>query len=347
MKKLINDPYAFVDEMLDGIIRAHAEQLRLVGPDKRAVVRADAPVAGKVAIATGGGSGHLPVFMGYVGKGLVDACAIGNVFSSPSADQMLEATRAANSGAGVLYLFGNYQGDKLNFGMAAEMAEMEGITVQTVLVADDVASAPASSHSGPPSQPNGPLRGKERRRGVAGLFFAYKIAGARAEEMANLNEVKTAAEMALANTRTMGMALSPCTIPAAGKPTFEIAPDEMEIGMGIHGEPGVRRTKLEPADQVADALLDPILEELLLGSGDQVAVLVNGLGATPKEELYLLFRRVHQRLEDLKVHVYRPYIGEYATSLEMAGASVTLMKLNPELQRLLDAPAQSPFFVQT
>ena len=333
MKKLINDPYAFVDEMLDGIIRAHAEQLRLVGPDKRAVVRADAPVAGKVAIATGGGSGHLPVFMGYVGKGLVDACAIGNVFSSPSADQMLEATRAANSGAGVLYLFGNYQGDKLNFGMAAEMAEMEGITVQTVLVADDVASAPASH--------------KERRRGVAGLFFAYKIAGARAEEMANLNEVKAAAEMALANTRTMGMALSPCTIPAAGKPTFEIAPDEMEIGMGIHGEPGVRRTKLEPADQVADALLDPILEELLLGSGDQVAVLVNGLGATPKEELYLLFRRVHQRLEDLKVHVYRPYIGEYATSLEMAGASVTLMKLNPELQRLLDAPAQSPFFVQT
>ena len=333
MKKLINDPYAFVDEMLDGIVRAHPEALRLVGPEKRAVVRADAPVAGKVAIVTGGGSGHLPVFMGYVGKGLVDGCSIGNVFSSPSVDQMLEATRAVHSGAGVLYLFGNYQGDKLNFGMAAEMAEMEGITVQTVLVADDVASAPASQ--------------KERRRGVAGLFFAYKIAGARAEEMASLEEVKAAAEMALAHTRTMGMALSPCTIPAAGQPTFEIAPDEMEIGMGIHGEPGVRRIKLEPADQVADALLDPVLEELLLGPGDQVAILVNGLGATPKEELYVLFRRVHQRLEALKVQVYRPYIGEYATSLEMAGGSVTLMKLNSELRRLLDAPAQTPFFVQT
>lgn len=332
MKKLINDPYAFVDEMLDGIVRAHPDQLRLAGPDKRAVVRADAPVAGKVAIVTGGGSGHLPVFMGYVGRGLVDGCSIGNVFSSPSPDQMLEATRATHGGAGVLYLFGNYSGDKLNFGMAAEMAEMEDIPVQTVLVADDVASAP---------------RGQEdRRRGVAGLFFAYKVAGARAEEMASLAEVKAAAELALANTRSMGIALSPCTIPAAGKPTFEIGEDEMEIGMGIHGEPGVRRGKLEPADRVADALLDPILEELALRSGDWVSVLVNGLGATPKEELYILFRRVHQRLEELGIQIHRPYVGEYATSMEMAGASLTLMKMNPELRRLLEAPASTPFFVQ-
>ncbi|HZK67337.1 MAG TPA: dihydroxyacetone kinase subunit DhaK, partial [Chloroflexota bacterium] len=254
MKKLINDPYDFVDEMLDGIARAHPDQLKLVGPDRRAVVRADAPVEGKVAIVTGGGSGHLPVFMGYVGKGLVDGCSIGNVFSSPSPDQMLEATRAVSSGAGVLYLFGNYQGDKLNFGMAAEMADLEDIKVETVMVADDVASAP-------PEQ-------ADRRRGVAGLFFAYKIAGARAEERASLEEVKAAAEMALANTRSMGVALSPCTIPAAGKPTFEIGDDEMEIGMGIHGEPGVRRGKLESADQVADAMLDPILAELDMKPGD-------------------------------------------------------------------------------
>lgn len=332
VKKLINDPYAFVDEMLDGIVRAHPDQLRLVGPDRRAVVRADAPIQGKVAICTGGGSGHLPVFMGYVGRGLVDGCSIGNVFSSPSPDQMLEATRATHGGAGVLYLFGNYNGDKLNFGMAAEMAEMEDIHVETVLVADDVASAPKGQ--------------EEKRRGVAGLFFAYKIAGARAEQMAPLAEVKAAAEMALANTRSMGMALSPCTIPAVGRPTFEIGGGEMEIGMGIHGEPGVRRGKLEPADQVADALLEPILADLPLKSGDQVAILVNGLGATPREELYILFRRVHQQLDRRGIGVYRPYVGEYATSMEMAGASVTLMKMNDELKGLLDAPARTPFFLQ-
>jgi len=332
MKKLINDPFAFVDEMLDGIIRAHPDQLRLVGPDRRAVVRADSPVPGKVAICTGGGSGHLPVFMGYVGKGLVDGCSIGNVFSSPSPEQMLEATRATHGGVGVLYLFGNYNGDKLNFGMAAEMAEMEDIHVETVLVADDVASAPKGQ--------------EDRRRGVAGLFFAYKIAGARAEQMAPLPEVKAAAQLALANTRSMGMALSPCTIPAVGKPTFQIGDDEMEIGMGIHGEPGVRRSKLEPADAVADALLEPILDDLPLQDGDQVAVLVNGLGATPKEELYILFRRVHQQLERRGIRVYKPYIGEFATSMEMAGASLTLMKLNEQLKPLLDAPAHTPFFVQ-
>jgi phosphoenolpyruvate---glycerone phosphotransferase subunit DhaK len=333
MKKLINDPYAFVDEMLDGIIRAHPDQLKLVGSDRRAVVRADAPVVGKVGIVTGGGSGHLPVFMGYVGKGLVDGASIGNVFSSPNPDQMMEATRAVNGGAGVLYLYGNYQGDVLNFDMAAEMADLEGIRVETVLAADDVASAPRGQES--------------RRRGVAGIFFAYKIAGARAHEGGSLDDVRAAAEMAVSNTRSMGMALSPCTIPAVGKPTFEIGPDEMEIGMGIHGEPGVRRGKLEPADQVADALLDPVIDDLGLQRGEWVAVLVNGLGATPKEELYVLYRRVDQRLKDLGVGVHhRVYVGEYATSLEMAGASVTLMRMNGDLRRLLDAPAQTPFFVQ-
>ena len=233
MKKILNRPADFVDEMLQGIVYAHPNDLRFAG-DQRALVRADAPVKGKVGIATGGGSGHLPVFLGYVGKGLLDGCAVGNVFSSPTANQMLAVTKAISGGAGVLYLYGNYTGDVMNFDMAAEMADMEDIKVETVLVADDVASAP-------------PQR-KDTRRGVAGLFFAYKIAGACAAEMADLATVKRAAEKALANTRSMGVALSPCTVPEAGRPTFTIGDDEMEIGMGIHGEPGVRRGKLETAD---------------------------------------------------------------------------------------------------
>jgi dihydroxyacetone kinase-like protein len=270
--------------------------------------------------------------MGYVGRGFVDACSIGNVFSSPTVDQMFEATKAIDGGAGVLYLYGNYSGDVLNFGMAAEMAEAEGIKVATVLAADDVASAP---------------RGEEkRRRGVAGIFYAYKLAGAKAETMAPLLEVVRVAEKAIASTRSMGVALSPCTIPAAGKPTFTIGDDEMEIGMGIHGEPGVRRGKLEPADRITELLMEAILRDMPLGKGDQVSVLVNGLGATPKEELYVMYRKVHQVLTARGVAVHRPYIGEYATSMEMAGASVTLCKLDGELKALLDAPASTPFVVQ-
>jgi dihydroxyacetone kinase len=332
MKKIINDPFAFVDEMLEGIVLAHPESLRLVGPDRRAVVRADAPVRGKVGIATGGGSGHLPVFMGYVGKGWVDGCAIGNVFSSPTVEQMLAATRAVHGGAGVLYLFGNYSGDVMNFGMAAEMAEAEGITVETVLAADDVASAPKGQES--------------RRRGVAGIFFAYKLAGAKAETLAPLAEVKRIAEKALAATRSMGVALSPCTVPAAGRPTFTIGEDEMEIGMGIHGEPGVRRGKLEPADRIVDMLLEAVLADMPLARGDVVSVLVNSLGATPQEELYVMYRRAHQILAGRGIRVHRPYLGEYATSMEMAGASISLLKLDAELTPLLDAPARSPFVVQ-
>ncbi|HEX5416376.1 MAG TPA: dihydroxyacetone kinase subunit DhaK [Chloroflexota bacterium] len=332
MKKIINDPFAVVDEMLEGIILAHSSRLRLVGDDRRAVVRADAPVAGKVAIATGGGSGHLPVFMGYVGKGMVDGCSIGNVFSSPTVDQMVAATRAIDAGAGVLYLFGNYGGDVMNFGMAAEVVDLDDIRVETVLASDDVASAPKGSEA--------------RRRGVAGIFFLYKLAGAKAEEMAPLAEVKRIAEKAVANTRSMGVALSPCTVPAAGKPTFSIGDDEMEIGMGIHGEPGVRRGKLETADQIARTLTNTILADLPLAKGDEVAVLVNGLGGTPQEELYIVYRKVHQILSEHGVSVYRPYIGEFATSMEMAGCSVSLLKLDAELKPLLDAPADTPFFSQ-
>jgi dihydroxyacetone kinase-like protein len=332
VKKIINDPFAFVDEMLEGILLAHSDQLRLVGPDKRVVVRADAPIQGKVGIATGGGSGHLPVFMGYVGTGLVDGCSIGNVFSSPTVEQMLAATQAIHGGAGVLYLFGNYSGDVMNFGMAAEMADAEGIKVETVLAADDVASAPKGQEA--------------KRRGVAGIFYAYKLAGAKAETKAPLAEVKRIAEKAVASTRSMGVALSPCTVPAAGRPTFTIGEDEMEIGMGIHGEPGVRRGKLEPADKITDLLMESILGDIALAKGEEVSVLVNGLGATPKEELYVMYRRVHQILSGRGIQVYRPYIGEYATSMEMAGASVSLCKLDRELKALLDEPAQSPFISQ-
>ncbi|MBI3751336.1 MAG: dihydroxyacetone kinase subunit DhaK [Chloroflexi bacterium] len=331
MQKILNDPAAFVDEMLEGIIAAHPGQLRM--PAARAIVRADAPVRGKVAIATGGGSGHLPVFMGYVGRGLVDGAAIGNVFASPSSDQMLDVTHAIDGGAGVLYVYGNYGGDRLNFDLAAELAADDGIEVRTILGADDVASAP-------------PERA-DSRRGIAGIFFLYKVAGAAAAAGATLDAVVTVTQRAAAALRTMGVALSPCTIPAAGVPTFELPAGQMEIGMGIHGEPGVRRGALESADQIAGELLTAILADLPYRRGDSVGVLVNGLGATPKEELYILYRAVARLLDGEGIAVHRVWIGEYATSLEMAGASVSLIRLDDELRGLLDAPAETPFFSQS
>jgi phosphoenolpyruvate---glycerone phosphotransferase subunit DhaK len=333
MKKIINEPMAFVDEMLEGILLAHPDQLKVVSSDPRAIIRADAPVEGKVAILTGGGSGHLPIFLGYVGQGLADGCSVGNVFSSPSAETMYEATLATHGSAGCLYLYGNYSGDTMNFDMAAEMADMEDIRVETVLVSDDVASAPREQW--------------QRRRGVAGLVFAYKVAGARAAEGASLDEVVAVTRRAVAQTCSMGVALAPCTVPAAGVPTFTIGDDEMEIGMGIHGEAGVHRGKLESADQIAERLTRAVVDDLPFKRDDQVALLVNGLGATPPEELYVLYRRVRQILESEGIFVYRTYIGEYATSLEMAGASLTLLRLDEELTRLIDAPAKSPFFEQS
>jgi dihydroxyacetone kinase len=270
--------------------------------------------------------------MGYVGRGLADGVSIGNVFSSPSSDQMFAVTRAINGGSGVLYLFGNYQGDIMNFEMAREMAEMEGIQVEMAIMADDVASAPREKSS--------------KRRGVAGLFYAYKIIGAKAEENVNLEEVIRVAKKVMDNTRTMGVALSPCTIPAVGKPTFTIGDDEMEIGMGIHGEPGVKRGRLEASDRITETLMEQILNDLPFKSGDSVSILVNSLGATPKEELFIIFRKAWQLLMDSGINVYRPYIGEYATSLEMVGCSITLIKLDEEIKKLLDAPAESPFFLQ-
>ena len=332
MKKIINDPMAVVDEMMDGILKAHPGTLKSVGGDLRAIVRADVPVKGKVAIATGGGSGHLPVFMGYVGMGLVDGASIGNVFSSPTTGQMFKVTKAIDGGAGVLYLYGRYQGDMMNFDSAAEMAADDGIKVETVLVSDDVASAPPAEW--------------QRRRGVAGLFYAYKIAGAKAAEGASLAAVKSTTEKALAGVRSMGVALGPCIVPAVGKPTFTLGEDEMEIGMGIHGEAGVKRGPMKKADEIAEILLETIIKDLPYKKGDEVSLLVNSLGGTPLEELYILYRKAAQLLGQKGILIHHPYVGRYACSMEMQGASLTLMRLDEELKRLLDAPAETPFFVQ-
>jgi len=334
MKKIINKPENYVNEMLEGLYIAHSDLITYTNDDLRCLVtRHKKP--GKVGIATGGGSGHLPLFLGYVGKGMLDGCSVGDVFQSPSAEQMLAVTREIDSGAGVLYIYGNYNGDIFNFDMAAEMAAFEyDIRVESVVAGEDVASAPPAKD------------GKNTRRGVAGIVFVYKCAGAAADAMLSLDEVKRVAEKAAANVRTMGVALTPCIVPRVGKPGFTIGEDEMEIGMGIHGERGIRRGKLEPADKIVDEMLDQIVADLPYVSGDEVAVLVNGLGATPLDEQYIVTRRIDQYLKAKGIKIYRYYVGEFATALEMAGFSISLLKLDDELKRYLDAPAQTPFFVQ-
>ena len=329
MKKILNEPFAFVDEMLEGLCLAHPQYYRRSGAEGRVIARADGPVKGKVGIVSGGGSGHLPVFTGYVGKGLLDACAIGDVFSSPGVGQMADAIRAANAGAGVLRLYGNYGGDNMNFDMAGEMVDMEGIATTTVRVADDVASAS--------------LQERSKRRGVAGLIYAYKIAGAKADACADLQQVTAIAQKAADASRSIGVALTPCTVPAVGRPTFEISEREMEIGMGIHGEPGVRRGLLKPADAIAEEMVSLLSADMPLGSGDRVSVLVNSLGATPPEELYIVYRFVAGKLGDLGVQIVMPLVGRYATSMEMAGMSITFCKLDDELEALLRAPCDCPF----
>jgi len=332
MKKFINQPEAFVDEMLKGLLEAHSDQLSSAAGDTHCIVRTDISKAGKVGLATGGGSGHLPLFLGYVGKGMLDGCSVGGVFQSPSSDRMLEVTKAIDTGKGVLYIYGNYSGDVMNFDMAAEMAGMENIRVESYVAGEDVASAP---------------KGKEaKRRGVAGIFYVYKCAGAKAEEGADLDEVKRLAEKAGSAVRTMGVAISPVVVPEVGKPSFIIGDDEMEIGMGIHGEPGIRRGKLLPADEVVGEMLDKLLPDLPYLSGDTVSVLVNGLGATPKEELYVAYRKAAEILKGKGISVFKAYVGEFATSLEMAGFSISVFKLDDELKSLLAAPARTPFFEQ-
>lgn len=331
MRKLINDPDDFVDEVISAILLAHGTQLRVASTDNRVIVR-NGPLDGRVGIVTGGGSGHLPLFLGYVGLGLCSGVAVGNVFSSPSPQQVLEATKMADSGRGVLHLFGNYGGDVMNFALAADLAEMEGITVTTAIGRDDVMSAPREKAT--------------TRRGVAGMIFAYKCAGAAAERGDDLSEVTRIANDVIAATGTAGVGLSPTILPAAGKPTFTLPDGEMEIGIGIHGEPGQHRGPLETANSVTDRLVSAVADDLKLMKGDRVVIMVNGLGATPLEELYLLFGQTHNILSDLGVSVHCAWVGEYATSLEMAGASISLMKVSDELSELFDAPASSPFFRQ-
>jgi dihydroxyacetone kinase len=332
MKKIINTTERVVDEMLEGMLRAYPYHVKRAPNTKRTVMLADAPIEGKVGIITGGGSGHLPLFLGYTGKGLLDGTAVGDVFSSPSSQEIFELTKAVDARKGVLYLYGNYGGDIMNFDMAADMAEDEDMETATSIAADDVASAPPEE--------------KEKRRGIAGIFYAYKIAGAKAAEGASLEEVKRWTDRAIANTRTMGVALSPCTIPAAGEPTFSIGDDEMEIGMGIHGEKGVQRGKLQPADEITEIMTMRVIEDLPFKKGDEISVLINGLGATAPQELFIIFRKVSMILEDRGMRIYKTFIGEYATSMEMKGASITLFKLDSDLKKLLDVPGHSPFLLQ-
>lgn len=329
MKKIINDSENFVDEVINAILLAHPEQLRSAKTDTRAIIRVGVP-GSRVGIVTGGGSGHLPVFLGYVGKGLCAAVAVGNVFSSPSSEQVFNASVEVNEGKGILYIFGNYGGDVLNFELAADLCELEGIETKTVIIADDVMSAPKAR--------------SESRRGVAGMVFAFKCAGAAAERGDSLEEVAEVARKVVANTRSAGVGLSPTILPTAGRPTFELPEGMMEIGIGIHGEPGIHRGEIESADDITERLLVPILEDLEAKRGDRFAVLVNGLGATPLEELYLVYGKAHQMMADLGMEISVKYIGEYATSLEMSGASITLMKLDDQLEELLKMPAHSPFF---
>ncbi len=329
MKKIINDPNEAVQDMLEGLVMAYPQKLQRLA-ETTVVTRKNVPVTGKVGLVSGGGSGHEPAHAGYVGKGMLDAAVAGEVFTSPTPDQVLEAIKAVDSGNGVFLVIKNYTGDVMNFEMAAELAEAEGIQVEKVIVNDDVAVENSSFTTG--------------RRGIAGTVFVHKIAGAKAEEGAELSEVKRVAEKVVANVRSMGMALTPCIVPASGKPSFQLDENEMEIGIGIHGEPGIERKRIGTAMEIAHELTEKILKDREF-SGD-VAVMINGLGATPEMELYILNKNVQKILSEKGIHVYKTYVGEYMTSLEMAGCSLTLLQLDEELKSLLDAAADTIAFRQ-
>lgn len=333
MKKFLNNPDFYVDESIEGILAAHGDQLTMVEGRKRVIGRKNLERTGRVGLVTGGGSGHLPLFLGYVGQGMMDACAVGNVFASPSAEAMYHAIRYADQGAGVICLFGNYGGDSMNFQMACEMAEMDGIVCRMIRVSDDVASASVEQ--------------KATRRGVAGLIPAYKVAGAAAEKGLSLDEVERVVQKALDAMLSLGVAVAPCTLPQVGKPNFSIGEDELEVGMGIHGEPGISICRMMSADDTADLLVDKIDAEMRLQTGEEVLAEINGLGATPLEEMYIVFRRVHQLLDIRGVRIYKAYLGELATSMEMGGFSLTLMRLDQELTEMIAYPASTPFFTNS
>jgi len=332
VKKLINDPDRVAGETIEGLSLAFPQYLRQLG-EWPCVMRCTSPQPGKVAIITGGGSGHEPMFAGFTGRGMADGSVAGNIFTSPPPPPIVELAKAVHGGAGILFIYGNYAGDVLNFDMASEILQDDKIPVETALVTDDVASAP-------------PDRTAERR-GIAGGLLVIKVAGAKAEEVgSDLAQVLAAARHANQNTRTMGVALSSCIIPASGRPIFDLGEDEMEIGMGIHGEPGVERGKLKTAEEVAANMVDRILADLSFRRGDEVAVLVNGLGATPLGELFIVFRSVSRLLRNAGLGICRAYVGNYVSSLEMAGCSVSIMRIDAELKRLLLAPTETPGLVQ-
>lgn len=326
MQRILNNPDNIVDEMLAGFVKCHSDIVKLVKTSEdnpRGVVAAvDAPKAGKVGVVTGGGSGHKPAFVGYVGKNMCDAAAVGEICSSPTAVAFLEAFRAADGGQGVACLYGNYSGDNMNVKMAVKMAKREGLTVKTVVANDDVASAPKDQ--------------REKRRGVAGEIFMWKCGGAKAAKGGTLDEVIATAQKAIDNCRSVGIGLTPCTLPAVGHPNFEIKDGTMEVGIGHHGEPGIEVCPLETAAQMAQRMVDVVLPDYPFESGDEVAVLVSGLGATPMMELYVLYDEIDKLLAAKGIKTYRCYVGNYFTSLDMMGATLTVMKLDGELKELLD-----------
>lgn len=327
MKKIINEASQVEEQMVEGLVKAYPDYVKRI-PGTTVVVRSDKKT-GKVALISGGGSGHEPAHAGYVGKGMLDAAVAGAVFTSPTPDQVFEGIKEIATDQGVLMVVKNYTGDVMNFEMAADMARDEGIKVDEVVVNDDVAVDGSLYTVG--------------RRGIAGTVFVHKIAGAKAETGASLEEVKAVAEKVIANVRSMSMAITPCTVPAAGKPGFEIADDEMEIGIGIHGEPGTHKEKMQKADQIVDQLLDKILADIDFG-GSEVAVMINGCGATPLMELLVVNNHVSDVLASKNIKVYRTFVGEYMTSLEMEGFSISLLKLDDEMKTLLDATADTPAF---
>ena len=327
MKKIINEASQVEEQMVEGLVKAYPDYVKRI-PGTTVVVRSDKKT-GKVALISGGGSGHEPAHAGYVGKGMLDAAVAGAVFTSPTPDQVFEGIKEIATDQGVLMVVKNYTGDVMNFEMAADMARDEGIKVDEVVVNDDVAVDGSLYTVG--------------RRGIAGTVFVHKIAGAKAETGASLEEVKAVAEKVIANVRSMSMAITPCTVPAAGKPGFEIADDEMEIGIGIHGEPGTHKEKMQKADQIVDQLLDKILADIDF-AGSEVAVMINGCGATPLMELLVVNNHVSDVLASKNIKVYRTFVGEYMTSLEMEGFSISLLKLDDEMKTLLDATADTPAF---
>ncbi|HEV7741460.1 MAG TPA: dihydroxyacetone kinase subunit DhaK [Pseudolysinimonas sp.] len=325
MKKFVNDPQQYVPEMLEGIALANPDTLRYV-PEYNLIMRSDAPRQDKVSIIQGSGSGHEPAHVLTVGPGMLDGACPGDVFAAPPMDYVYETTKLLASPKGVLLLVNNYTGDKMAFDMAQEMSLADGVTVKTLFIDDDVSVQDSTYTVG--------------RRGVAGNFFVMKAVGAAAEAGADLDEVIRIGEKVNSVTRTMGLALTACTPPAKGSPLFELGDDEIEIGVGIHGEPGRRRAKIEPADALVDELLEPVLADLPYESGDRVALMINGLGGTPISELYIAYRHAHKVLTERGITVARSYVGEYCTSLDMAGASLTLVKLDDEIEQLLAAPAE-------